>query len=76
MSIRRVLMVMVGIIQSLMAVLTIIFAGILYFNFFDIQTLLNEAADSIYFNLLALLTFGFLSLMSGLFLVSEWLESR
>ena len=62
---------MVGIAQSMIAVIIVMFACILCFNFFGIKTFLNEAVEFCYFHLLALLVFGFLSLISGLFLVYE-----
>lgn len=76
MKIRRTLTMMVGIVQSIIAVSIVIFAFILYFNFFDAQTWLNSAAEFRYVYLLALLVFGFFSIISGLLLVHEWLESR
>jgi len=76
MKIRRTLTVIVGIIQSMIAMLTVIFACSLYFNFFGIQMLFDVVAESLYFHILALLIFGFFSLISGLFLVYEWLKSR
>jgi hypothetical protein len=76
MEVRRALTVIVGIVQSIIAILIVISACTLYFNFFDVQTLLNTAVEFSYVHLLALLVFGFLSIISGLFLVQEWLESR
>lgn len=76
MKTRKILTAIVGIAQSVIAVLIVIFACILYFNFFGIQTLLGVAAESLYFHVLALLVFGFFSLVSGLFLAHEWAESR
>jgi amino acid transporter len=62
--------------QSIIAVAAVIFGFVLYFNFFEIQTLLNVPSDLVFYYLSALLAIGFISLMSGLFLVYEWLESR
>ena len=76
MEVRRALTVIVGIVQSIIAVLIVIFACVLYFNFFDVQTWLNAAVKFSYVHLLALLVFGFFSIISGLLLVQEWLESR
>jgi hypothetical protein len=76
MEIRRTLVAIVGITQSILAVLTVLFALILYFNFFDIRTLLNVAVESPGLHALALFVFGFFSLVSGLFLIYEWAESR
>jgi hypothetical protein len=76
MEIRRTLAAVVGITQSIIAVFTVLFAFILYFDFFDIRTLLNVAVESADLHALALFIFGFFSLVSGLFLVYEWAESR
>jgi len=76
MEIRRTLAVIVGITQSIIAVFTVVFAFVLYFDFFDVQTLLNVAVESTNLHALALFIFGFFSLLSGLFLVYEWAESR
>lgn len=76
MEVRRTLTVIVGIGQSIIAMLIVIFACLLYFNFFDAQTWLNAAVKFSYVHLLALLVFGFFSIISGLLLVQEWLESR
>ena len=75
MEIRRTLVAIVGITQSIIAVSTVLFALILYFNFFDVRTLLNVAVESPDVHALALFVFGFFSLVSGLFLVCEWAES-
>lgn len=75
MNIRRTLTVAVGIVQGIVAALVLIFACSLYFNFFGVQTWLNVSVETCYFHVLALLVFGFLSMISGLFLVHEWLES-
>jgi len=76
MKIRKTLTVIVGILQSIIAVLTLIFACILYFNFFGIYTWLNTAVEFSYVHLLALFVFVFLSIISGVLLIQEWLESR
>lgn len=75
MEIRRTLAAIVGITQCIIAVSTVLFAVILHFNFFDVQTLLNVAVESTDVHALALFVFGFFSLVSGLFLVYEWAES-
>jgi len=76
MKFRKPLTVIVGIIQSIIAVLTVISACCLYFNFFGVQTWLNVTVEFYRFHVLVLLVFGFFSIISGLFLVHEWLESR
>lgn len=69
-------MFIVGILQIMMALLIVIFACVLYFNFFNFQTWLNAAVEFSYIHLSALLVFGFFSIVSGLLLVQEWVESR
>ena len=76
MRIRRILTATVGVAQSVTALSTLIFACVLYFDLFNVQASLNISAQHLYFYVLTLLIFGFLSLTSGLFLVYEWLESR
>lgn len=76
MKIRKPLTVMVGVVQSTIAILMLIFACVLYFNFFDVQNWLNGTLGFVYFHVLALLVVGFFSLVSGIFLITEWLEIR
>jgi len=76
MNIRGTLAIVVGLMQSVTAALVFIFACCLYFNFFGVQERLNVTAESCHIHVLVLLVFGFLSIISGVFLVYEWLESR
>lgn len=76
MEVRRTLTVIVGVVQSAIAVLIVILSSLLYFNLFDVQTWLNATARLSYVHLLALFVFGFFSIVSGLLLVQEWRESR
>jgi hypothetical protein len=76
MNIRGTLAIIVGLMQSVIAALIFVFACCLYFNFFGVEGRLNGAVESFHFHVLVLLFFGFFSIISGLFLVYEWLESR
>lgn len=76
MKIRKPLTIIVGVLQSTIAISMLIFACILYFNFFDVQNWLNGTLESVYFHVLAFLVVGFFSLVSGIFLITEWLEIR
>lgn len=76
MKIRKILTVIVGIIQSITAASIVIFACFIYLNLFDVQTWLNAATEFYHVHLLALLVFGFFSIISGLLLIQEWSESR
>jgi hypothetical protein len=64
----------IGIIQGVTGVLALTFACVLNFNLFDIQSLLNIDVEAIPFHLMLLFAFGIFSIISGLFLVHEWLE--
>lgn len=76
MGIRRALAMIVGVVQITMAVLAVIFACIIYFNLFGFQTGLNIVVESCYFHVLVLFVFSLFSIISGLFLVHEWLVAR
>ena len=76
MNIRGILAIIVGLMQIAIASLVFIFASCLYFNFFGVQGQLNGTMKSYHFHVLVLLAFGSLSIVSGSFLVYEWLESR
>jgi hypothetical protein len=75
MDARKTLMFIVGILQIIMALLIVVFTCVLYFNFFNFQTWLNAAVEFSYIHFSALLVFGFFSIVSGLLLVQEWVES-
>ncbi len=75
MTIRSSLAVAIGVIQSVIALSAMTVAGALYFNLFNLQTLLNEVTRYDGLHSLILFFFGFISFLSGLFLVDEWLES-
>ena len=76
MNIRGILAIVVGLMQSVTAALVFIFACCLHFNFLGFQGQLNGTMISYHFHVLVLLVFGSLSIVSGLLLVYEWLESR
>ncbi len=74
MGFRRILVALIGALQSALGILAVIFAFVLYHNFFDIQSLMNISENvSIY--MLLLFVFGFVSIISGLFLIHERLET-
>jgi hypothetical protein len=56
--------------------LAVIFGFILYFDFFNAQTWLNAPVELLPFYLFIIMVFGFFSIISGLFLLHEGLESR
>lgn len=48
-----------------------VFAYVLYYNLFEIQTLLNVPQSDAVLYMLVLIVFGLLSIISGLFLANE-----
>ncbi|MFB0501917.1 MAG: hypothetical protein ACETVP_05545 [Candidatus Bathyarchaeia archaeon] len=68
---RRILVAIVGTVQGLIGVLAVIFAYILYIDFFGLQAWLNVTAEFLPLHMLALIVFGSFSIMSGLFLLTE-----
>ena len=76
MGLRRILAAVVGTLQAAIGVLAVIFAFVLYFDFFDAQTWLNAPAKLLPLYLFIIMIFGFFSIISGLFLLHEGLEAR
>lgn len=71
MGIRRSVSIAVGLAQNVLGALAAIFAFTLYYNFSGIQTVLNVPPKDVLFYMLVLIIFGFVSIISGLFLVNE-----
>jgi hypothetical protein len=61
----------VGLIQSIIGSLMVLFVFILFYNFFDLQTVLGLSSNEISIYLWILAIFGLLSTISGLFLFYE-----
>ena len=76
MEARKVLAVVVGTAQGLIGALAVILSYALYYDFLDVQTMLNVSKESLPIYLLILIFSGFFSIINGSFLVHEWLESR
>lgn len=74
MGLRRILAVVVGSLQAAIGVLAVIFTYVLYHNFFDVQSLMN-ISENVPVYMLLLFVFGFVSIISGLFLIHERLGS-
>ena len=75
MKIRKTIVTFFGIMQEVIGVLAISFAYILYFNLLDVRVSLNIPVEHVSFYLLFLFIFGFISIISGFFLIHERLES-
>jgi hypothetical protein len=71
MKVKRISAAIVGITQSAIGIAAVILAFLLYFNFLDIQAMLNVSVELLPLNLLILGVFGFFSLISGFFLLYE-----
>jgi len=71
MSIRRIISRIVGVVQSSIGAITIIFAYGLHSNLFGMQTALGFSAKSLPIYILVLVIFGFLSIISGMFLIYD-----
>lgn len=71
MNAKRISATIVGITQGAIGAATVILAFFLYFNFLDIQAMLNVPVELMPFSLLILSVFGFFSLISGFFLLYE-----
>lgn len=74
MGLRRILTALVGALQSAIGVLAVSFAYVLHHNFFDFQSLMNISGENVPVYMLLLFVFGFVSIISGLFLIRERLE--
>jgi len=71
MRVRKIFSRIIGVMQGAMGALAVIFAYVLYHNFFNLQDVLNVTAGNLSLYILFLLIFGLLSIISGLFLIYE-----
>jgi hypothetical protein len=71
MNAKRILSKVVGVTQTAIGGIIMLFAFLIFYNIFDIQTVLGFAAEAIGLYLWAFIIFGLLSVISGLFLVYE-----
>jgi len=71
MKIRRTLSKIVGVMQTALGGLAMVFAFLSYYNVFGIQTMLGVSAEGIGLYLWIFIIFGLLSVISGLILFYE-----
>ena len=71
MNAKRVLSKTVGLTQTAIGAVTMLFAFLLFYNIFDLQAALGLAEGAIGLYLWAFILFGLLSVISGLFLFYE-----
>jgi hypothetical protein len=71
MNAKSVLSKTVGLTQTAIGGVTMLFAFLLFYNIFDLQTTLGFAEGAIGLYLWAFIIFGLLSVINGLFLFYE-----
>ena len=71
MNAKRILSKVVGVTQTAIGGIIMLFAFLVFYNIFNIQTVLGFASEAIGLYLWAFIIFGLLSVISGLFLVYE-----
>ena len=71
MKIKTILAKTIGTIQTAIGGIIILFAFLVFYNIFDLQTALGLAAEAIGLYLWTFIIFGLLSVISGLFLFYE-----
>lgn len=76
MKARKTLTLIVGTIQSVIAILIMIFACFVFFNFLNVKSLLGDATNLIDLHIFIFLMSGIISFISGIFLLCEWWEAR
>ena len=70
MGIRRKTSITFGVAQSIIGSLATVFAYLLYYNFLEVQTVLDVPQKDVVLYMLVLIVFGLLSIISGLFMLS------
>lgn len=75
-TLRKIVSTVIGVTQSVIGAFAIVFAYFFYHNVFDIQTVLNLPQRNMPLYLFLFLVFGLFSIVSGVSLIHEWLESR
>jgi hypothetical protein len=71
MNAKKILAKIVGVTQTTIGCLIMLFAFFVFYNIFNIQATFGFAEDAIGLYLWAFILFGLLSVISGLFLVYE-----
>lgn len=74
MNLRRLSVTFFGVAQEVIGVLAVIFAYVLYFNILDVRADLGIRSGHVSIYLLLIFVFGFVSILSGLFLLHQRVE--
>jgi len=71
---RRALVTLMGALQSIIGMLVIVFAYLIYYDppFFQARSILNIQIENIAFFIFLLSIIGFFSLLSGFLIIYEW----
>ena len=69
---RRILSIIFGVAQGGIGILGGAATVMLFFNFFEIQTVFNLPAEFLSIYLLVFALFSFFSIVNGFFLIREW----
>lgn len=64
----RTISKIVGLMQAIIGGMSLIFAFLLFYNFFGVQAVLGLTGDNIELNMLVFILFGLFSTISGLLL--------
>jgi hypothetical protein len=71
MNLKRILSKTIGLTQTVIGGVIMLFAFLIFYNFFSLQTALGFPAEAIGLYLWIFIIFGLLSVISGLFLFYE-----
>jgi hypothetical protein len=72
---RRIFSILIGTVQSTLGGVAITVGYFLYSDYFGVRASLRVPAESLPFYMLILTVFGFFSIISGSFLLTERVES-
>ena len=75
---KRALAAVIGTLQTIIGILIIIFAYIIYYDppFFQARSIFNIQVENVSFFILLLSIIGFFSLMSGFLILYEWVPKE
>lgn len=71
MKVKRILSKIIGLAQTVIGCLVMLFAFFIFYNILDLQTVIGFPENAIGFYLWIFIIFGLLSVISGLFLFYE-----
>ncbi|MFQ6064602.1 MAG: hypothetical protein ACE5L6_03920 [Candidatus Bathyarchaeia archaeon] len=74
-KVRRILAAIVGTVQGTLGALAVAFSYFLHVNFLGLREILEVSEGVLPLYMLILIIFGFSSIIGGLFLLAEGLES-